>query len=252
MIQKGWTRLSCRAWFSDEDKSVISHYEFQGDTVIIQMESVPSDIFLCVGFRVRTRFRVLGAAESLLTVTEPQDKGSLCTKQFSDQHQQLQRLCLGEQCQCMTAACASYRGTVDSTLTADKRTEETCQLHIKYAYKVTVKSSAAEGDFMTYTATIAEVLKKSKEFDALGPGTDLDLVKKATCNGVDLQNNKQYLVMGSSGSEVTHSGSFKYRLPLDSEALVELWPAACSSPECQDYSSHLSNYALDLQLFGCP
>lgn len=30
------------------------------------------------------------------------------------------------------------------------------------AFKVTVKSSAAEGDFMTYTATVAEVLKKSE------------------------------------------------------------------------------------------
>lgn len=29
------------------------------------------------------------------------------------------------------------------------------------AYKVTVKSSAAEGDFMTYTASVVEVLKNA-------------------------------------------------------------------------------------------
>ncbi|XP_015250744.1 PREDICTED: complement C5 [Cyprinodon variegatus] len=238
--------------FMETEDPVISHYELQGDTIIIQMESVPSEIFLCVGFRVRTRFKVVGATVSLLTVTEPADKGSLCTKQFSGQQQKLQRLCVGEQCQCMTAACASYRGEVSSTLTAARRTEETCQPHIKYAFKVTVKSSAAEGDFMTYTATVAEVLKKSQEFDAVGLQSDLDLIKKATCSGVDLQNNKQYLVMGSSGSEVTNGGSIKYRLPLDSEALVELWPTSCTSAECQDYSSQLEGYALDLQLFGCP
>lgn len=30
------------------------------------------------------------------------------------------------------------------------------------AFNVTVKSSAAEGDFMTYTATVVQVLKKSE------------------------------------------------------------------------------------------
>ncbi|PWA14828.1 hypothetical protein CCH79_00020214 [Gambusia affinis] len=202
-------------------------------------------------------------------------QGSLCTKQFSAQQQRLQRLCVGEQCQCMAAACATYRGNVDATLTAAKRTEETCQPHIKYAFKVTVKSSAAEGDFMTYTATVAEVLKKSEVLEAAGPGSDLDLVKKVTCSSVELQNNQQYLVLGSGGSEVTQGGgsrwvvllrfcsawsgshlwcfwTCRYRLPLDSEALVELWPTDCSSPECQDYNSQLMSYAVDLQLFGCP
>ncbi|KAM4578048.1 complement C5 [Fundulus diaphanus] len=237
--------------FRDDDEPLISHYELQGDTVIIQMNSVPSEVFLCVGFRVRTRFRVIGATESLVTVTEPQDKGSLCTKQFSDQQQQLNRLCVADHCQCMTAACASYRGNIDSLLTAGKRTAETCQPQIKYAFRVTVKSSAPEGDFVTYSATVAEVLKKSEEFEAVVQGNDLDLMKKTTCSQVDLQNNKQYLVMGSSGSEVKDGNSFKYRLPLDSEALVELWPTACSSPECEDYISQLANYALDLQVFGC-
>ena len=91
--------------------------------------------------------------------------GSLCTKQFSSQEQSLQRLCVGQQCQCMTgqcclligwaqlslscnisvvvcfmllmccccaAACAAYRGKIDVTLTADRRTDETCKPHIKY------------------------------------------------------------------------------------------------------------------------
>uniref|UniRef100_A0A3B3X5I6 NTR domain-containing protein n=1 Tax=Poecilia mexicana TaxID=48701 RepID=A0A3B3X5I6_9TELE len=108
------------------------------------------------------------------------------------------------------------------------------------AFKVTVKSSAAEGDFMTYTATVAEVFKKSEGETSF----NLDLVKKVTCSSVELQNNQQYLVLGSGGSEVT-----RYRLPLDSEALVELWPAACSSSECQDYNSQLMSYAVDLQLW---
>ncbi|XP_013878274.1 complement C5 isoform X2 [Austrofundulus limnaeus] len=237
--------------FRDGDEPVISHYELKGSTVIIQMDSVPSDIYLCVGFRVRTRFKVIGAAESVLTVKELGDRGNLCIKQFSDEQQKLQRLCLGEQCQCMTAACASYRGTMDNTLTVDRRLEETCRSHISYAYKVTVRSHTAEGDFMIYTVKVDQILHNSPEFNMVRAGTEVDLVKKATCSGVVLQDNKQYLVMGSQWSEVNHNNVIKYRLPLDSDALVELWQEDCSSPECQEYRTQLQNYAVDI-LFGCP
>uniref|UniRef100_A0AAX7TRP4 Complement component 5 n=1 Tax=Astatotilapia calliptera TaxID=8154 RepID=A0AAX7TRP4_ASTCA len=236
----------------DTSQPIISHYELQGHTIIIQMDSVPSDIFLCVGFRIRTTFKVTGATKSLFSVSEPQDRGSLCTKQFSYEQQELQRLCLGEQCQCMTAACATYRGDVDVTLTLDKRTNETCQPHIKYAYKVTVTKSAAEGDFMTYTATVDEVIKNTdKDFEGVRFGTVVDLVKKATCSDMDIQNNRQYLLMGASGSEVTLDNNYKYRLPLDSEAVLELWPTECSSPECRDYIFQLEDFAVSVQLSAC-
>ncbi|XP_035021114.1 complement C5 isoform X2 [Hippoglossus stenolepis] len=239
--------------FRDAAEPQISHYELQGNTVVIQMDSVPSDVFLCLGFRVRTSFRVGGASESLFSVYEPQDKGSMCTKLFSYQEQKLQRLCVGEECQCMTAACATYRGNVDVTLTMAKRTEETCQPHVRYAFKVTVKSSAADGDFMTFTATVVEVLKNTvKEFEALSSGTEVELVKKITCSHVDVHSQKQYLVTGARGSEVRLSHGFRYRLPLDSDTVVELWPTDCSSPACSDYVSQLGDFALELQLFSCP
>lgn len=105
----------------------------------------------------------------------------------------------------------------------------------------------------------------------------VDLVKKATCSGMDIQNNRQYLLMGASGSEVTLDNNYKsvslslcvtcrssrlaeaelvcsccrYRLPLDSEAVLELWPTDCSSPECRDYISQLEDFALNLQLSAC-
>lgn len=47
------------------------------------------------------------------------------------------------------------------------------------------------------------------DFEAVSSGTEVDLVKKITCSAVDVQNNKQYLVMGASGSEVTVSHGLK-------------------------------------------
>ncbi|XP_047448971.1 complement C5 [Mugil cephalus] len=243
-------RLEDLRQFRDGDEPVVSHYELQGSTVVIQMDAVPSTTVLCVGFRVRTTFTVGGVAESLFSVSEVQDKGSLCTKQFSFQEQKLQRLCVGDQCQCMLAACAAYRGDVDPTLTADDRRQEICRPRIRYAYRLVVKSSAPEGDFLTYKASVEEVLRRPArgvELDAVAQGTEVELVKKATCNGVNLQDDKQYLVMGTSGTEVALTQGYKYRLPLDSDALVEAWPKDCSI-EC----SELDAVALDLQLEGCP
>uniref|UniRef100_A0A3Q1GK75 Complement C5 n=1 Tax=Acanthochromis polyacanthus TaxID=80966 RepID=A0A3Q1GK75_9TELE len=88
--------------------------------------------------------------------------------------------------------------------------------------------------------------------EAVSSGTEVELVKKATCSSVDLQKDKQYLVMGGGGAELRLDQSFRYRLPLDSDALVEAWPTDCSSPECLDYVSQLEDFALDLQLIGCP
>ncbi|KAF0022521.1 hypothetical protein F2P81_025147 [Scophthalmus maximus] len=218
----GYGRGVSTVKFRDAVEPLISHYELQGNTVVVQLDTVPSDVFLCVGFRVRTGFRVSGAGESLFSIYEPQDKGSVCTRTFSSQEQKLQRLCVGEECQCMTAACSAYRGTVDPTLTVAKRLEETCRPHVRY------------------------------EFEAVSSGTEVELVKKATCSSVDVQNQRQYLVMGASGSEVTLSHGFRYRLPLDAEAVVELWPTDCTSPGCGDYVSQLEDLALELQLSSCP
>lgn len=85
--------------FRDMDEPLVSHYELQGDTVVVQMEAVsvsrrrgaagpvgeaaqvlcssqvPSGVFRCVEFRLRSRFVVRGSSRSVLSIYEPQDKG---------------------------------------------------------------------------------------------------------------------------------------------------------------------------------
>ncbi|XP_028313986.1 complement C5 [Gouania willdenowi] len=240
--------------FSDVEvaDAVISHYELQGNNVIIQAESIPSDVFVCFGFRIRTSFRVGGATQALFTVHEAQHKGSLCTKHFSYEQTKLQRLCVEEQCQCMTTACATFRGKMDTTLTVANRTAETCQPHIRYAYKVSVKSSEAEGDFWTFTATVDQVLRKNDPtLAAVSARSEVELVKKATCSEVHIQIGRQYLLMGASSAEVKGQGGLRYRLALDSDAVLEALPSDCSSTECSDYNSLLDDFITDLQLFAC-
>lgn len=45
--------------------------------------------------------------------------------------------------------------------------------------------------------------------------------------------------------------SCRYRLPMDSDALVEHWPTHCDTYECTKYLEGLDDYALELQLSSC-
>lgn len=48
------------------------------------------------------------------------------------------------------------------------------------------------------------------DLEALNPKSEVELVKKATCTSINLQDNKQYLVFGSRGSEVQNGRHFKW------------------------------------------
>lgn len=56
---------------------------------------------------------------------------------------------------------------------------------------------------LCYSVTPPLIVVSLVEFEAVTSGTEVELVKKVTCSAVDIQNNKEYLVMGASGSEVT-------------------------------------------------
>lgn len=52
-------------------------------------------------------------------------------------------------------------------------------------------------------------LSRSPAFAAVRAGTRVELLKKATCGTVSIQSNRQYLVMGASGTEVIINRSFR-------------------------------------------
>uniref|UniRef100_A0A8C6U584 Anaphylatoxin-like domain-containing protein n=1 Tax=Neogobius melanostomus TaxID=47308 RepID=A0A8C6U584_9GOBI len=175
------------------DFPIIASYRLNGRTVLINIYAVPSDRFLCVGFRIRTAFVVGGASDTVFTVYEEQDQGSKCSKLVSDQEQKIHRLCQYEKCQCVTGECPG-----------------------------------------------------TKNYDTVSGGTEVDFIKKTTCNSVDIQKDQQYLISGSTGLEVVHDQDYRFRFPLDSEALVQVWPTDCGA-ECQG----LASFSFLAQLQNC-
>ncbi|CAL1615452.1 unnamed protein product [Knipowitschia caucasica] len=230
----------------DGDDPIIASYSLTNRTVVIRIYTVPSDRFICVGFRIRSAFVVGGTSDTVFTVYEEQNRGDKCKKVVTDQEQKIHRLCHFDQCQCITAVCSTFRGTVDTTVTYEKLKQEICRPQVKYAYKVQVTNIASEGDFLTHTATVVEVIKSQSEFAAVSGGAEVDFIKKTTCNTVDIQKGQQYLLSGSSGIEVVHNQDYRFRFPLDHEAMVQSWPS-----DCVEQCAELAKFAILAQIDQC-
>ncbi|ROL42575.1 Complement C5 [Anabarilius grahami] len=82
-------------------ESMISNYEIIGDQVILQIDSIPSKDFYCVGFRIQEEFETGMTRASVFRVYEFYDQENKCMKFYQKQSRKLLRLCEGDQCQCM-------------------------------------------------------------------------------------------------------------------------------------------------------
>uniref|UniRef100_A0A8C8BS96 Complement component 5 n=1 Tax=Oncorhynchus tshawytscha TaxID=74940 RepID=A0A8C8BS96_ONCTS len=238
-------------WFRDGLESVISDYKITGDKVVLQLDSVPFDQFVCVGFRIKELFRVGMVSASLFKIYEYNDQESQCSKLYSPPIEtKLLRLCVGEQCHCMAAECCNFKSEMDPSITAEERRQTTCRDNIKYAFKVKIKSIEEEGDFSTYVANVEDPFKRG--LDNVNINTEVEFVKKASCSSVDMKIGGQYLIMGADSMQIRVGRSYKYRYPLDSQATVEMWPTECEgSPACTKYVDILNDYAERVLFEGC-
>uniref|UniRef100_A0A8C8BQQ1 NTR domain-containing protein n=1 Tax=Oncorhynchus tshawytscha TaxID=74940 RepID=A0A8C8BQQ1_ONCTS len=228
--------------FRDGLESVISDYKITGDKVVLQLDSVPFDQFVCVGFRIKELFRVGMVSASLFKIYEYNDQGtSQCSKLYSPPIEtKLLRLCVGEQCHCMAGNLFYFfrLGGLAYDMFASFLT----------AFKVKIKSIEEEGDFSTYVANVEDPFKRG--LDNVNINTEVEFVKKASCSSVDMKIGGQYLIMGADSLTLTLC--FRYRYPLDSQATVEMWPTECEgSPACTKYVDILNDYAERVLFEGC-
>ncbi|KAI4892637.1 hypothetical protein NFI96_021635 [Prochilodus magdalenae] len=250
--------------FRDGLESRISDYEINENLLVLQMDSVrnsyfiniriPSEEFYCVGFRIQELFQTGMNSASLFKVYEYHDPDNQCSKFYYTQSRRLLRLCSDTQCQCMAAECCKFKTSTDDKITAIQRKQDVCRDSIKYAFKVTVTSTTAEGDFLTYNANVEQTLKKgSDRSEDIKKDSEIGFVKKATCSSTNLEIGKQYLIMGAEIMQLRVNRSYKYKFPLDSQASVEWWPSDsdCLGSSCRDFVSILNDFEFDFTFEGC-
>uniref|UniRef100_A0AAY5EC65 Anaphylatoxin-like domain-containing protein n=1 Tax=Electrophorus electricus TaxID=8005 RepID=A0AAY5EC65_ELEEL len=234
-------------------ESYISDYEIKGGQLILQIDSIPSDEFYCMGFRIQEQFHTGMNSASVFKVYEFHDPDNLCMKFYHSQGRKLLRLCDGDQCQCMAAECCHFKASSDPSITVDQRMQDVCKGKdsITYVFKVTVTSTETEGDFLTYYATVDQVLKKGSE--DIVKDTEVSFVKKASCSSTNLEIGKQYLIMGAEIMQLRVQRRYKYTFPLDSQASVEWWPSDsdCQRGPCQHHAKVLDDFEFEYLLNGC-
>uniref|UniRef100_A0A8C2ABR3 Complement component 5 n=1 Tax=Cyprinus carpio TaxID=7962 RepID=A0A8C2ABR3_CYPCA len=233
-------------------ESRISDYKITGDQVILQINSIPSEDLYCVGFRIQEEFEVGMTRASVFRVYEFYAPENTCIKLYRKQSRRLLQLCEGDQCHCMAAECCNFKSTINPTITAERLKNDMCKDNMKYAFKVLIESSEAAGDFGTYKAKVKAVLKKERT-DDLNTDSEIDLVKKATCNSTNFEVGKQYLIMTAESMKIKVNRGYTYKFPLDSHAWVKWWPLDydCRDAACKKYASILEGFEFDFLLSGC-
>ncbi|XP_046872510.1 complement C5 [Hypomesus transpacificus] len=232
-------------------EAVMDDYQISGDLLTIQLSSVPSTDFTCVGFRFQQSFQMGMASDCFFRVYEIRARKAVCSRMFSPLVEtKLQRLCVGEQCRCLSVECSSFRNDVSRAVTVEQRLKETCQPAIKYALKVQIKSTATEGDFIIYVATVLEPMIR-EEKENVAKDLEVEFIKKTTCDGVDLKPGEVYLTLVSDKLKIPVDERYKYRFILDSKTTVEKWPTGCTESPCSDFVKVLDDYEYTLTFDGC-
>eukprot|EP00076_Gallus_gallus_P031724 XP_024997262.1 complement C5 isoform X2 [Gallus gallus] len=190
---------------------LIADYEIKDGHVILQIDSVPADRFLCVGFRISQLFHVGMLNPGTFSVYEYHAPDKRCTVFYNPYgNEKLVRLCEGDECKCMEAECSKVQERLDQSITADTRREVACQNDIAYVYKVNILSRSEEGYFVKYSATILDLYKRGQAFAQ--KNNEVTFVKKKTCANVELSPGMQYLIMGKEALKINIGYSFRNTL----------------------------------------
>ncbi|KAK9392405.1 complement C5 [Crotalus adamanteus] len=237
---------------SNSVDQLILNYEIRPDGhVIMQVDSIPGNEFLCVGFRTIEIYRVGMPSPGTFSVYDYHDPEKRCTIFYNAYGEEsLVKLCEGSECKCMEAECGHMQPQLDTSITLDTRKEAACQQNIAYVYKVVIKSSKEEGSFVKYNAILLEPYKLGVTFAE--KNAEIVFIKKSSCTDVQLNPKENYLIMGKEALKTGQGANARYQYPLDDSTWIEWWPsssATCGS--CQAFTDSLEEFADDLFLIGC-
>ncbi|NXS53036.1 CO5 protein, partial [Brachypteracias leptosomus] len=229
---------------------LIADYEIKDGHVILQIDSVPANEFLCVGFRISELFKVGMLNPATFTVYEYHAPDKRCTMLYNPYgNEKLVRLCEGNECKCMEAECGKVQDRLDQSITADTRRRVACQSDIAYVYKVNILSRSEEGYFVKYSAILLDLYKRGQAFAQ--KNNEITFVKKKTCADVELSPGEQYLIMGKEALKINVGYNFKFQYPLDSSTWIEWWPSNVACTFCQEFLNTMEDFTEDLFINGC-
>uniref|UniRef100_A0A8C3HDA9 Complement C5 n=1 Tax=Chrysemys picta bellii TaxID=8478 RepID=A0A8C3HDA9_CHRPI len=229
---------------------LITNYEIKDGHIVLQIDSVPANKFLCVAFRIGEIYRVGMRSPATFTVYEYHAPDKQCTIFYNPYgNDKLLRLCEGAECKCMEGKLCEKCHSVSVIWRIQLNALGSLWMRILYIYKVNILSSSEEGSFIKYTATLLDLYKRGEAFAQ--KNTEITLVKKKTCTDVRLNPGNQYLIMGKEAFQITVGFSFKYQYPLDSMTWIEWWPSNTACASCKKFVDTMEEFCEELFINGC-
>ncbi|XP_023670396.2 complement C3-like [Paramormyrops kingsleyae] len=223
-------------------------------SLIIHLFKVSNTQSETISFRLLQKFNVGLIQPSSVTVYEYYNPEHRCMKFYSPlgEKAELQQICGEETCRCAEGDCCVSKKR-DKSLTSFMRHDVACD-GLKYVYKVGV-SKISRGQYDRYEVEIKNVIKEGTHTGIQAPGKIIFLSHAGCRNGLDLQEGRDYLIIGPP-EDVWHqdgdTSSFTY--VLGKRTWVELWPteAECQSDaSLQETRSQMEEFATSILENGC-
>nr|XP_048673572.1 complement C4-like isoform X1 [Caretta caretta] len=229
----------------------ISHYEVQGQRLLLYFETVPQERD-CVGFRAAQTVPVgllQPASASLYDFYEPAQQCSIFYTAPA-RSRFVSALCSKEVCQCAEGACPQLRRTLKDEMTEASRTEFACYSpRVQYAYEVRVQRLEELSGFRSYEAEILEPLQFTEDVGLQAGQSRLFLVR-GSCR-IRLGPGRRYLLMGQDGDTRDPQGRRRYLL--DAAAWIEELPdpKQCQATANRNRCAQLRAFAEGYGQHGC-
>ncbi|XP_007900925.2 complement C5 [Callorhinchus milii] len=230
--------------------NLILNYRLVDQSVIIQVNEIPSDSFCCVGFHVQKILEVDLVSPAPFTVYNDRQPSRKCTVFYKlPEIKKVLKHCNGDECKCMQAECSHMLPPLDTSMSVAEKRKAACGLGQHYAYKVRILSSKEIINFIKYSAIILQIYM---QVDEVQENSNITLVMMESCSNV-LTQNKDYFIMGKQSVQFRLKRSFMYEYPLDSSSWIEHWPSRedCHEDACERFLQQMDELSQDLFIFGC-
>ncbi|XP_044275281.1 complement C4-like [Varanus komodoensis] len=236
----------------DVPDQYISHWEIQGQRLLLYIESVPDSGRECIVFRAKQTVPVGKLQPSSATIYDFYEPDKRCNIFYGapNNPQYVSALCSDDVCQCAEGACPRLKHTLEDALTEDARVDFACYIPIiHYAFRVRVERESKESAFRIYEVEILEVLKFTADVDISTKSTRRFVVR-AACR-TRLSTGSEYLLMGHDGETQDPQSRPQYLLDRNSWVEEVPKPLQCQATRHRNTCAQLQKFTTSFAMNGC-
>ncbi|KAM9469330.1 complement C4-B [Clarias gariepinus] len=207
----------------------IDHYDVQRNKVFLYFNEISHDK-TCVRFRAEQIIPVglvQPAVAAIYYYYNPDRKCSVFYTVSTD-NPMLAKLCEADVCACAEGSCPQLKGTFSEDMNENTRSRYACfSPSVDYVYIAKVMNSSNDGVFTSYSMLITKVHQAAKGLDsAIQPGAVREMVKRVTCNAMELKVDADYLIMGQKDTINLGNSETRFRYILNNKMWIEEMPSA--------------------------